>query len=64
MTEFLSALRSGIWFTGIGSFIFGISDRTYAALSDGFVGALDLIQLFTAAIVLVGWLFLKPGIER
>lgn len=58
--EFLLALKNGIWSVGTASWLFGISDRTIAALMDGYLSALDLVQLFTAAFFFVSWLFLKP----
>jgi len=57
---FLGSLKNGIWFLGISSWLFGITDRSVASLSDGYLSALDIIQLFTAAFFFVSWLFLKP----
>lgn len=57
---FLSSLKNGIWFLGISSWLFGIIDRSIASLSDGYLSALDIAQLFTAAFFFVSWLFLKP----
>ncbi len=61
LPTFLTNLKNGIWLLGISSWIFGLTDRTIAAFSDGFLSALDLIQLCTASFFFVGWLFLKPG---
>lgn len=58
--SFLNALRSGFWYCGIAGFAFGLTDRTAAALMDGYFSALDLIQLFTAAFFAISWAFLKP----
>lgn len=58
---FLSSLRNGIWLLGISSWLFGITDRSIASLSDGYLSALDIVQLFTAAFFFVSWLFLKPA---
>ncbi|MBD2773671.1 hypothetical protein [Iningainema tapete] len=58
--EFVGNLRNGIWLFGISSWLFGITDRSIASLSDGYLSALDLVQLFTAATFFVAWLFLKP----
>jgi hypothetical protein len=57
----MSNIKSGIWYLGIASWLFGISDRSLAAISDGFVSGSDLILLFTAAFYFVSWLFLKPN---
>lgn len=57
---FLGNLRNGIWLLGISSWLFGITDRSIASLADGYLSALDLIQLFTASFFFVSWLFLKP----
>lgn len=53
--------RSGIWFVGISSWVFGIADRSFAALADGYLSMLDLLQLLTTSFFLISWLFLKPG---
>ena len=58
--EFVSNLKNGIWLFGISSWLFGITDRSIASFADGYLSALDLTQLFTAATFFVGWLFLKP----
>ena len=58
--EFIMTLRTGIWSVGTASWVFGISDRTFAALMDGYLSAIDITQLFTAAFFFVSWLFLKP----
>lgn len=58
--RFLGSLKQGIWFIGISSWLFGISDRTIASLADGYLSAIDIIQLFTASFFFVSWLFLKP----
>lgn len=58
--NFLGNLKSGIWLVGISSWIFGITDRSIASFSDGYLSALDVTQLFTASFFFVSWLFLKP----
>ncbi|KAB8334937.1 hypothetical protein SD80_000705 [Scytonema tolypothrichoides VB-61278] len=58
--QFVGNIKNGIWVFGISSWLFGITDRSIASFSDGYLSALDLTQLFTAAIFLVAWWFLKP----
>ncbi|MDJ0697484.1 MAG: hypothetical protein QNJ49_16000 [Mastigocoleus sp. MO_167.B18] len=58
--DFVGSLKNGIWLFGISSWLFGITDRSIASFSDGYLSALDLTQLFTAATFFVAWLFLKP----
>ena len=60
ISRFLTSLRSGIWLVGISSWLFGITDRSIAALADGYLSAIDVVQLFTASFFFVSWLFLKP----
>jgi hypothetical protein len=60
---FIYNLRSGVWFIGIPSWLFGISDRTLAALVDGYLSPLDIAQLFTAFFFFVCWLYLKPELN-
>jgi hypothetical protein len=59
--EFLGNLKNGIWLFGLSSWVFGITDRSIASFADGYLSALDLTQLFTAATFFVAWLFLKPA---
>ena len=58
--EFLEMLRTGIWSVGTASWVFGISDRTLAALMDGYLSAIDIVQLCTAGFFFASWLLLKP----
>jgi hypothetical protein len=57
---FLDSLKNGIWLLGTSSWLFGITDRSIAVLADGYLSALDIVQLFTASFFFVSWLFLKP----
>ncbi|MFB2919522.1 MULTISPECIES: hypothetical protein [Aerosakkonema] len=63
-STFLANLKSGIWLVGISSWLFGITDRSIAALADGYLSAIDIAQLFTAFFFFVSWLFLKPKSTR
>ena len=58
--QFVGNLKNGIWLFGLSSWVFGITDRSIASFADGYLSALDLTQLFTAATFFVAWLFLKP----
>jgi hypothetical protein len=57
---FLGKLRNAIWLLGISCWLFGITDRSIASFSDGYLSAWDIIQLSTASFFFVSWLFLKP----
>lgn len=57
---FSGNLKQGIWFFGVSAWLFGITDRSIACFSDGYLSALDITQLFTASFFFVSWLFLKP----
>lgn len=56
----LKELRTGIWQAGNCAWLFGLSDRTLASLSDSILSASDIIQLSTASLLFVGWLLLRP----
>ena len=58
--QFVGNLKNGIWLFGVSSWLFGITDRSIASFSDGYLSAMDLTQLFTAATFFAAWLFLKP----
>ena len=60
VSAFLSILQKGIWLFGILSWIFGLTDRSIALLSDGYLSAIDIVQLFTASFFFVSWLLLSP----
>jgi len=60
-TMFLGSLRNGIWLFGTSSWLFGITDRSIASLSDGYLSAVDIMQLFTASFFFASWLLLKPA---
>ena len=58
---FLTNFKTGIWLLGIISWLFGITDRSIASFSDGYLSAIDLMQLFTASFFFISWLYLKPS---
>jgi hypothetical protein len=60
ISAFVSNLRNGIWLLGIPSWLFGITDRSMATLADGYLSAMDFMQLLTASFFFLSWLFLKP----
>ncbi len=57
---FLMSLKNGIWLLGVSSWLFGIADRSIATLSDGYLSAIEIGQLFTASFFFISWLLLKP----
>ncbi len=61
LSIFVANLKHGIWLIGIASWLFGITDRSIASFSDGYLSATDIIQLFTASFFFVSWLYLKPA---
>jgi hypothetical protein len=62
--DFVGNFKNGIWLFGVSSWVFGICDRSIASFADGYLSALDLTQLFTAATFFVAWLFLKPASSK
>ncbi|MGD1913276.1 MAG: hypothetical protein ACFB2X_21225 [Rivularia sp. (in: cyanobacteria)] len=57
---FVSRFKSGIWLFGIPFWLFGIIDISFSALTDGYWSATEIIQLFTASVLFISWLFLRP----
>lgn len=57
----ITRLRNSIWLVGIPSWLFGIADRTFVSIADGYVSALELVHLFTAFFFFFSWLCLKPA---
>ncbi len=62
--EFAYQIKRTIWIVGLCFWGFGISDRSIAALADGVIGAIDLVQLLTAIPFALGWYVLKPQSSR
>jgi len=63
ISVFVYNLRNGIWFLGIPSWLFGITDRTLASFADGYLSILELVQLFTASFFFISWIYLKPELS-
>jgi hypothetical protein len=57
---FILRLKNGVWFFGIPSFLFGITDRSVAAFADGYLSPIEIIHIFTASFFFLTWLYLKP----
>ncbi|MDZ8049949.1 MAG: hypothetical protein RMX68_030555 [Aulosira sp. ZfuVER01] len=57
---FIGKLKNGIWLAGIPSWLFGITDRSFAAFADGYLSSLEVFQLFTASFFFLSWLYLRP----
>ena len=53
-------VRRGIWWAGVVAWVFGLCERLLAARQDSSLDGLDLVLLFTAALLFVAWLFLRP----
>lgn len=60
IVAFLADFKNSIWLLGIVFWLFGITDRSIASFADGYLSAIDLMQLFTASFFFIGWLSLKP----
>lgn len=60
ISVFLAKFKNRIWLFGILSWLFGITDRSIASFADGYLSAIDLMQLFTALLFFASWLYLKP----
>ncbi|MGL4759607.1 MAG: hypothetical protein ACRCXZ_09820 [Patescibacteria group bacterium] len=60
---FVDHFRNGIWAMGIPSWLFAISDRLIAILSDSYISIWEITQLFTVFSFFISWLYLKPEIS-
>lgn len=63
ISVFVYNLRNGIWFFGLPSWLFGVTDRTLASFADGYLSTLELVQLFTASFFFLSWIYLKPELS-
>jgi hypothetical protein len=57
---FLAQLKNGIWLVGIPSWLFGITDRSIAAFTDGYLSPIEVLYLLTTCFFFFSWLYLKP----
>ena len=60
---YFAKLRNSLWNFGIASWLFGITDRSVAAIADGYLTPPEILQLSIASFFLLSWLFLKPEVE-
>lgn len=60
---YVAKLRNSIWNFGVASWLFGITDRSFATLADGYLSPPEILQLLIASFFLMSWLFLKPEID-
>lgn len=58
--QFINRFKIRVWFLGIPSCLFGITDRSIAAFADGTLSVTEAFQLLTTAFFFVSWLYLKP----
>ncbi|HEY9696244.1 MAG TPA: hypothetical protein V6D10_03210 [Trichocoleus sp.] len=56
----ITSIKNGIWILGIPSWLFGITDRGIAAFADGYFSPTEIVQLLTASLFFLSWLYLKP----
>jgi hypothetical protein len=59
----VTRLRNSIWILGVPSWLFGITDRSIAALADGMFSTIEVFQLFTASLFFLSWIVLKPELS-
>ncbi|MBF2002578.1 MAG: hypothetical protein IGS38_17875 [Synechococcales cyanobacterium M58_A2018_015] len=60
---FIAQLKQGIWWLGIPSWLFGMTDRGFAAFADGYLSASELFTVLVTSFLFVSWLSLKPGFD-
>ncbi len=53
-------LKNSIWFWGIFSWMFAITDRGVAAFADDFLSTSEMLQICAISFLFLSWLFLKP----
>jgi hypothetical protein len=58
--QFINKFKIGVWFFGIPSWLFGITDRSMAAFADGYLSPTEILQIFITSFFFLFWLYLKP----
>ncbi|MGF1479324.1 MAG: hypothetical protein ACFB4I_07505 [Cyanophyceae cyanobacterium] len=56
----VAKLRNSVWSLGIPSWLFGITDRSIAALGDGYISPIEILHILIGTFFFVSWLYLKP----
>ncbi|MBD2297137.1 hypothetical protein [Nostoc sp. FACHB-190] len=56
----LDQIKSCVWMIGIPSWLFAITDRSFAMLSDGNLSPIEILQLLMTCLFFVSWIYLKP----
>lgn len=56
----LTQLRYGLWFFGIFSWTFAVTERILACLADGALSATELTPLLLVSSLCIIWIYLKP----
>jgi hypothetical protein len=58
---YLARLKNNIWLAGIPTCLFGVTDRSIAALADSYLSSLELAQVLVTSLFFVSWLCLNPN---
>jgi hypothetical protein len=56
----MDQIKSSVWMIGIPSWIFAITDRSFAVLADGDLSPVEILQLLMTCLFFVSWIYLKP----
>ncbi|MBD2440297.1 hypothetical protein H6G69_26495 [Nostoc sp. FACHB-110] len=56
----MDQIKSSVWLIGIPSWLFAISDRSFAVLSDSYLSPVEILQILMTCVFFVSWIYLKP----
>jgi hypothetical protein len=56
----MDQIKSSVWLIGIPSWLFAITDRSFAVLADGDLSPVEILQLLMTCLFFVSWIYLKP----
>ncbi|MBD2448677.1 hypothetical protein H6G76_16260 [Nostoc sp. FACHB-152] len=56
----MDQIKSSVWLIGIPSWLFAITDRSFAVLADGDLSPVEILQILMTCLFFVSWIYLKP----
>lgn len=56
----MDQIKGSVWLIGIPSWLFAITDRSFAVLADGNLSPVEILQILMTCVFFVSWIYLKP----
>jgi hypothetical protein len=56
----MDQIKNSVWLIGIPSWLFAITDRSFAVLADGDLSPVEILQILMTCLFFLSWIYLKP----